>query len=182
MDYRLEDLEIDKTATASNVREFFKPSGKFETYLRRAGFTRFDLKSPQIDPTGISGSHGFNTQENSAVAFFDYQNKCLAVYSTIAHCDFSSNPANPNRFNREILRLCYIEELEDWQVAERIGLSSSRYRDLKQLALYDFAERLPIYAFKFHTKIPDLRVPMEAIHAGKKNTKQNIKGTKKRRV
>lgn len=148
--YKLEDIDIDRNKTAENVRDFL--DGQFQTYLNRAGLHRTDLSSTQLDPTGVT-SHGGNSAERKMMKIFDYEAKCMAIYAAIDNCQ--ENP-NLRIFNRSILYDSYILLLENWQIEERLGLSSSRLREKKRAALCEFADRLPVWAFRKKTKLPDL--------------------------
>jgi len=150
--YKLENIDIDKNKTAEKVRAFFDT--EFQTYLNRAGMHRTDLSSPQLNPSGVT-SHGGNSAESKMMQIFEYQAKCYAVYQAIDNC--SENRAR-NRYNRSILKLRYISELEDWQVADRLQLSLSSCREKKNLALCEFADRLPYWAYQNGVRLPELRV------------------------
>lgn len=150
--YKLENVNIDKNKTAQNVRDFL--DNEFQTYLNRSGLHRYDLSSPQIDPTGVI-AHGGNSQESKMMQIFDYQAKCVAIYEAIEDCIENKNM---HKWHRTILHNRYIDELEDWQIAQRLSISSSRYREIKSNALCEFADRLPVWAYRYGTQLPDLRV------------------------
>lgn len=150
--YKLENIGIDKNETAEKVRCFL--DDEFQTYLNRAGLHRTDLSSPKMDITGIT-AHGGNSQEAKVMKIFDYEAKCMAIYKTIDNCQENKNL---HVYHRSILYDRFILQLEDWQVAQRINLSASRYRDIKQDALCEFAERLPVWAYRLGTRLKDLVV------------------------
>lgn len=150
--YKLEDIDIDKVATAAKAGEFLE--GEFQTYLNRAGLHRTDLSSPQMDITGVS-AHGGNSAENGMMRIFDYEAKCLAVYKAIDNC---RENANKRIYSRSILVDLYIKELEPWQIRERLDLSESPYKIRRQKALCEFADRLPVWGYRLKTKLPELRV------------------------
>lgn len=150
--YKLENMDINKNKTTQNVRDFF--DNEFQTYLNRSGLHRYDLSSPQIDPTGVT-AHGGNSQETKMMQIFDYQAKCAAIYKAIEDC---TENKKWHKWHRSILHNRYIDELEDWQIAQRLGISSSRYRAIKSNALCEFADRLPVWAYRCGTRLPDLRV------------------------
>lgn len=143
---------IDQRATARKVRIFLKYT--FSDYLIKAGYHRTDLTSPQLDVAGISAHGGSNSAESKMMRIFDMQNRCKAVYHAISCCkDSSKQPF------RTILKSLYIDELEDWQVADKIGYSDSRYDDLKRYALCQFADAIDTWKTLYEVNIPDLKVP-----------------------
>lgn len=149
--YKLEDVDIDKKKTASNVRKFF--AGEFLTYLSRAGLHSTDLSSANLDPTGIA-SRGKNSAESNIMKIFDYEAKCGAVYRCAQDCRENENLGI---YNRKILIYRYFQNIPDGDVKDRLGISSTAYAEKKLSALIDFADRLPVWAYKFDTKLPELR-------------------------
>lgn len=146
-----EGRKLNKVATARNVRHFLAED--FQLYLNRSGLQRVDLSSPQLDSSGVI-AHGSNSAEKSMMRVFDYQAKCFAIYKAIDTCLDSQER---HIYHRTILYSRYIKLLDDWKIYNRIGLSPARYRQVKQDALCEFAERLPVWALKQNTEIRDLR-------------------------
>lgn len=149
--YKLEDVDIDKNATASNVRKFFR--NNFVTYLNRGGLHSTDLSSANLDPTGIS-SRGKNSAEENIMQIFDYQSKCAAIYRAIMDCTENDNL---NIFNCKILKYRYLDNIPDGDIQERLGISPASYGEKKASALIEFADRLPVWGGRFDTKFPELR-------------------------
>lgn len=149
--YKLTDVDIDRVATARNVRNFL--ANKFQTYLARGGLHRADLSSPKLEPTGVS-SHGGNSAEASMIKIFDYQAKCGAVYTAIINC---SENRNLVVYNRSILLNRYINDLTDRDVMSKLGISSSSYGEKKVVALCEFADWLPVIALRYDTQFCELR-------------------------
>ena len=149
--YKLEDIDIDKVETAANASDFLE--GAFITYLNRAGLHKTDLSGPQMDLAGAH-AHSGNPAEKKMMDIFDYEAKCKAIYKAIDNC---RENRNKRIYSRSILIDLYIKELEPWQVKERLGLSDSSYKVRKQSALCEFADRLPVWAYKAHTHLPELR-------------------------
>lgn len=145
-----EGMKLNKVATARNVRHFLVED--FQLYLNRAGLRRIDLSSPQLDDTGVT-THN-NSAEKKMLKIFDYQHKCIAVYQAICNCTDSEEQ---HIYHRTVLLDRYIKLLEDWKIYTKIGLSASRYRQVKQDALCEFAECLPVSAAKKGTEIRELR-------------------------
>lgn len=150
VEYNLENVEIDRNLTAANVRYFL--SNTFINYLAKAGLHKADLSSPKLDLSGVS-AHGKNSAENQMFRIFDYENKCFAINSAINNC--WENP-NLNIRNKTILHDRYIEELTDWQVQQKVGLSGASYREKKRDALCEFADRIEVEACRYDTRIPNL--------------------------
>ncbi|MDF7683504.1 DUF1492 domain-containing protein [Lactobacillus sp. ESL0679] len=143
-------LNINQKETANRVRIFFKYT--FPNYLIKAGLHRTDLKSPQLNPTGIA-VHGRNSAEIRMAQIFDMQDKCRAVYQAIDHCSDSQNQPF-----RTILKALYIDELKDWQVADKVKYSDSRYGDLKRYACCQFADTIETWKVIYDVDIPDLKI------------------------
>lgn len=149
--YKLTDIDIDRVATARNVRNFF--ANEFQTYLARGGVHKADLSSPRLEPTGVS-SHGGNSAETAMMKIFDYQAKCAAVYTAIINC---SENHNLGVYNRSILLDRYINDLTDTEAMNKLGISSSSYGEKKVVALCEFADWLPAIAPRYDTKFKELR-------------------------
>lgn len=111
--YKLENVDFDAARTADNVREFL--DNDFQTYVNRGGLHRFDLSSPQLDLAG-GGHSGGNPAEDKMQHIFDYQAKTRAVQKAIMDC-------TEGRYqHKTILVDCYLKELANWQVADKIGI------------------------------------------------------------
>lgn len=141
--------KLNEKETAFQVKRFFDE--QLYDYLANAGLHRADLKSPQLDQSGVS-SHGGNSAEEKMMTIFDYQNKVAAVGSAIKNC--TQTERHPNR---EILRLTVIEELTETQQVIRLAMSDRTYSRKKKEALCEFASRVQFWAFKCNTSIPELR-------------------------
>lgn len=149
--YKLTDVDIDRLATARNVRIFL--DNKFQTYLARGGLHRADLSSLKLEPTGVS-SHGGNSAETAMMKIFDYQAKCGAIYTAIINC---SENHNLGVYNRSILLNRYINDLTDRDAMNKLGISSSSYGEKKVVALCEFADWLPAIAPRYDTQFCELR-------------------------
>lgn len=143
-------FDIDQIKTAKQVRNFLKYD--FASYLLKAGYHRTDLGSPQLNLTGIS-AHAGNAAESKMMRIFDMQNRCKAIYQAMEHC-FNS-PSHPYS---TILKSLYIDELKDWQVANLIGYSDSRYDDLKRYALCQFADTIEPWQVVYDVDFPELKI------------------------
>lgn len=141
------DKTLNTDLTAKNVRKFFDT--KFQKYLNFSGKHRTDLSSPLLDPTGVS-SHGVNHQENKEIISTDAGNCVKAINDAIIDCSNSGSKPYAS-----ILYYCYIEELFDWQISQKLGYSKTRYLKLKKEALIEFAERLEYW--KKQDKATDIK-------------------------
>lgn len=148
----LEELDINRTKTAEKVSSFLTKN--FIHYLDKAGMHKTDLSSPQLDLTGIS-SHGGNSAESKMMLILDCENKCMAIIRAINNC---RENVNRGVRNKTILNELYIQDLENWQVQDRLRLSETAYYNKKQDALCEFADRIEVWAYRYGTCIPDLHV------------------------
>lgn len=139
-------MQLDKVATASNVTDFLH--NNLADYLANAGMHKADLSSPQL--TGMGASHSLeNSAESNMLRIFDSENKCWAIGCAINNCD---------RTSRQILQSSIIHDLSDTQQISRLNYSDRTYYRKKQDALCEFANRLQFWAYKFDTRIEDLRI------------------------
>ncbi|TVV13672.1 hypothetical protein FOF62_00495 [Lactobacillus jensenii] len=126
-------MDIDTEKTARIVERFL--THDLERYLRYAGKHRLDLASPEADITGISGSNG-NAQEIKLLRNLEAQAIVKAVDLTLLNCSNSSRTPV-----QTILVELYVKEKSNWAVAQMVGYSSSRFREIKRYALCEFADR-----------------------------------------
>lgn len=150
--YNFKEIEMDRKRTAAKVRDFLSDS--FQTYLNKAGIHRTDLSSPKMDPSGVA-SHSGNSAEEGMQRIFDYELKSWVIYQTMLNC---TENENLHAYHRTILIDKYVKLKEDWEIADEIGLSVSRCRDIKNNALCEFAERLEPMAIRNHVRFPRLIV------------------------
>lgn len=142
----LHGLDIDTKATADNVRRFL--TNDLQRYLQIAGTNRIDLKSPQI--TGMpKGSPVGNTNEQHYVE---------VAYAESVVCCVSRAISNCRAFSNAILTKKYIDGLPDWKIAVELQYSFSRYKDLKRIALCEFADRYLYQTTHNHIDVNDLHV------------------------
>ncbi|MDF7683389.1 DUF1492 domain-containing protein [Lactobacillus sp. ESL0679] len=150
MSEEIEITKLDNVKTAKNVRNFFQTV--FPDYLIEAGYHRTDLKTSQINQTGIA-SHNGNSAEQKMKHIYNMQNKCKAVYQAI-----DSLPNKPKQPFKAILSEVYLDELEDWKVMQKVGYAKTNYGRLKQQALCQFAKALEVQKIKYDADIPNLEV------------------------
>lgn len=126
---------LDEQATAAKVRSFFAKD--FERLLRLADEQPSFFRSPSYDGMPKSPSVT-NHQEEVAVEWLT-SDSLLAksilkdVDTAITHCTY---------LNQTILFYRYIKCWPDWKVAQKVQYSTTRYTELKVVALVEFAERL----------------------------------------
>lgn len=147
----IDDMEVDERATANAAGKFLDKG--FEKYLRRAGWNRSSLKtideshisSPSMDASGVATHGGINSAERSMVDIIEAKHICIAVYKAIMACqDFSKKPY------RKILRLSFLECLEDYKISNLIGYSERRTVSLKRQALCEFADLFETYRIEYN--------------------------------
>ncbi|WP_390410112.1 ArpU family phage packaging/lysis transcriptional regulator [Lacticaseibacillus jixiensis] len=129
--------EIDEKASCDKARQKLK---EYRHYARLAGRPLTDLKSPSMD--GMPKAQSFqNGTEAALVARLD------KVLDAEAHLGVIDNALALCKFQSKwLLYFCYCtpEELEMWQVAERMGLGSvGTAKRQKASALFEFAESYP---------------------------------------
>lgn len=137
--------ELNKTATAANVRDFFHK--QWPRYLNRAGTTVNMLKSPSFDPMPKSPSFE-NSQEIKMMNIFDAQQSIACVMETIRSC---------REQHSRVLIYSFIDCLTDWKIAQKMGYSDSQEQRIKLMACCEFAERLTYFQAKWDTDLPDMQ-------------------------
>lgn len=122
--------QVDQTATAKRVREFLDKD--FMLCVRRLNRRPQDLKSPVFD-TQPKGAPTGNGNEQKIIEYLYMKEVYQAVGVAIGNCSRRAN---------EILVGCYLDELPDNVMQERLGFSHAHYNTLKQRALNELADRL----------------------------------------
>lgn len=122
-------LGIDYNATAANVRRFL--SKGINRYLYQAGMHRNQLKSPTMSLTG--GSHGGgNHTEDQIIKGMEATRMCHCIKDTLENCE---------PLTYQIIVAVYIEDIKDWQMADKLCYSPSQYQNIKRSCMCEFAER-----------------------------------------
>ena len=122
-------LGIDYNETAKNARKFL--SKGINKYLYKAGMHRNQLKSPTLNLAG-SGSSGGNHAEDKIINGMEATRMCHCIKDTLDNCE---------PLTYQIISAVYLDELKDWQMADKLCYSSSQYQNIKRTALCEFAER-----------------------------------------
>lgn len=126
---------VDERATAKKVKKFFEKD--FERLLRLADEQTSFFRSPNYDGMPKSPST-INGQEESAIKYIT--SDTAKAKSILKDIDVAINHCS--KTNQTILFYRYIECWPDWQVAQKVKYSATRYNELKIVALVEFAERL----------------------------------------
>lgn len=122
-------LGIDYNTTAANVRRFL--SKGINRYLYQAGMHRNQLKSPTMSLTG--GSHGGgNHTEDQIIKGMEATRMCHCIKDTLENCE---------PLTYQIIVAVYIEDIKDWQMADKLCYSPSQYQNIKRSCMCEFAER-----------------------------------------
>jgi ArpU family phage transcriptional regulator len=124
---------VNKKETETNVKQFL--SGDFQRLIVKAGYSKFQLKSPGFSDMPKAASIG-NPLEENLVKHVDADNTVRAAVNAINRC--------PERY-RVILQLAYIQDLTDEMIIAQIPYERSRYYDLKTNACLWFADAFELY-------------------------------------
>lgn len=144
------ESKLNRSDTALNVKTFFEKD--FDHYLNLAGAHRTDISSPTMDITGIA-SHGLNTQDERMAVNIDAANCVTAVDHTISSCSNSGEKPYGT-----ILYYSYIKNISNYVIAERLDYQMTRYYELKNEALVEFAERMELWRKRDRTSLKSLLV------------------------
>jgi ArpU family phage transcriptional regulator len=129
---------LDKVEVAERVRKFL--SNEFQTHLRRAQIANILPGSPTLSDDPRGGGYG-NAQENKLVEYLYSKQIVESFYIVIELLPLDW---------KRILEMCYIDNLNDIVVMDRIGVARSTFYEYKQRALLEFAELFQwIVDFKF---------------------------------
>lgn len=144
------ESKLNRSDTALNVKTFFE--NDFDHYLNLAGAHRADISSPTMDITGIA-THGLNSQDERMAVNIDAANCVTAVDHTISSCSNSGEKPYGT-----ILYYSYIKNISNYVIAERLGYQMTRYYELKNRALVEFAERMELWRKRDHSSLKSLLV------------------------
>lgn len=143
---------LDEQATARNVKAFFDKD--FDRLLRLADEQTSFFRSPSYD--GMPKSPSFkNRQEESTIKYIT--SDTAKAKSILKDVDIAINHCSNT--NQIILFYRYIKRLTDIQVAQKIRYGATRYNELKNVALVEFAERL--YVQKNHIDLRAIEKPTQ---------------------
>lgn len=142
--------KLNRSDTALKVKAFFE--NDFDHYLNLAGAHRADISSPTMDITGIA-THGLNSQDERMAVNIDAANCVTAVDHTISSCSNSGEKPYGT-----ILYYSYIKNISNYVIAERLDYQMTRYYELKNEALVEFAERMELWRKRDHASLKSLLV------------------------
>ncbi|WP_076149743.1 ArpU family phage packaging/lysis transcriptional regulator [Ligilactobacillus murinus] len=129
--------DLDEVATAEKVKNFFDKD--LERLLRLADKQRSFFRSVSMDGMPKAPSPG-NGQENMVVKYVSSES--AKAKSILEDVNVALNRCSSTY--QLILYYRYIKGLADWQVAQKIKYSTTRYNELKIAACIEFAERLHV--------------------------------------
>ena len=120
------------------MRKFL--SNEFQTHRRKAQIANILPGSPTLSDDPRGGGYG-NAQENKLVEYLYSKQIVESFYIVIELLPLDW---------KRILEMCYIDNLNDIVVMDRIGVARSTFYEYKQRALLEFAELFQwIVDFKF---------------------------------
>lgn len=125
-------MKIDKKATAQNAREFLQNDCQF--YFDRCGL-KYDEKHDGLK------DYQYTDNPNDRII--------KSVMQDIYNCEPKS---------RQILLASYFGHYHNREIAQQMGYSLSRFKDLKQDALCEFANRLDYWCMKNDVVVTPLYV------------------------
>mgnify|MGYP003365697332 FL=1 len=129
---------MDKVEVAERVRKFL--SYEFQTHRRKAQIANILPRSPTLSDEPRGGGYG-NAQEDKLVEYLYSKQIVESFYIVIELLPLDW---------KRILEMCYIDNLNDIVVMERLDLSRTTFYEYKQRALLEFAELFQwIVDFKF---------------------------------
>lgn len=118
--------------TAENVRRFL--GNDFQTHRRKARLSNVLPSSPVWDSQPKSQSFGNSTDNN----LVEYVHSKTLVEAVEAVLDVMSDKDTSR--HASVLKLCFIHELDDFNVIERLNMSRRQFYFNKKNALLEFAE------------------------------------------
>lgn len=119
---------MDKVEVAERVRKFL--SYEFQTHRRKAQIANILPRSPTLSDEPRGGGYG-NAQENKLVEYLYSKQIVESFYIVIELLPLDW---------KRILEMCYIDNLNDIVVMERLDLSRTTFYEYKQRALVEYAE------------------------------------------
>ncbi|USS85124.1 DUF1492 domain-containing protein [Fructilactobacillus myrtifloralis] len=128
MDLSFLDDEIDERATRNKVRRFFKK--QVPRLVRLSGLDLASLKSPELSSMPTSKPVG-NANEDRIVRTLEAQRLITAVVKAMQVCGEPSYT---------ILFGVYVQGRQNWQVAQQLGYSTTRFYQLKNQAFLNFVD------------------------------------------
>lgn len=138
---KLLSRDVDLIKTAENVDYFL--SHDLERAVRTVNINIADLKSPTLD--GLPRSPSFNNAlEEKMIQYIDCRNIVEGFHQSYIHS---------NVLTQKIIKMCYLQGIDNQDVMRVLGYEHSRYAEIKRNSLNEFADR-----FEMQSGCPDLHV------------------------
>ena len=139
-------LEVDSQKTAERVDRYLKHD--FERYLRLSGKHRTDISSPSLSgmPGGSSGNS--NSQENKVIEGAYAGQVVAAIAATIRNC----SDYDERKPYKRILIDYYINGLQNFKIAQKIGYSERQFDYKKKMAQCEFADRFEYWKIVYQVQ------------------------------
>ena len=131
------DEEVDEVATRKNVKKFFEKI--FPRLIMLSEFSSTQLQSPTLSDMPASKPVG-NTNEKKIITMLEAQRLVKEAIESMKYV---------RGHGSTILYDTYVLNIDNWKTANKIGYSQSRYHDLKNQSLLDFADAF-MYEKDFH--------------------------------
>ena len=138
-------LEIDAQKTAERVDRYLKHD--FEHYLRLSGKHRTDISSPTLSGMPGGGSNG-NSQENKVIEGAYAGQVVAAIAATIRNC----SDYDERKPYKRILIDYYINGLQNFKIAQKIGYSERQFDYKKKMAQCEFADRFEYWKIVYQVQ------------------------------
>ena len=138
-------LEVDCQKTAERVDRYLKHD--FERYLRLSGKHRTDVSSPTLPGMPGGGSNG-NSQENKVIEGAYAGQVVAAIAATIRNC----SDYDERKPYKRILIDYYINGLQNFKIAQKIGYSERQFDYKKKMAQCEFADRFEYWKIVYQVQ------------------------------
>jgi len=119
---------VNSNRTQDNVRNFL--TDEFPRFIVKSGYSQLEVQSPRISDLPKSQIVG-NSAEDGMVDYFESNRIVLAVVKAIDRC--------PKPYSK-ILRMAYIEEMNDTDIIVTVPYERSQFYRLKAKAFLWFAD------------------------------------------
>lgn len=138
--------ELDTKATCSEVKRLL--TKELERLVLMSGHQLIDISSPALSPA--PGHSSGNHNEDALIEGINADGIVMAIHETIHHCPEPS---------KTILIEKYIKHTPSFLIAKSIYLEHSRFNDLLNHALLEFADGFDYWQLQFNCQpITDLHV------------------------
>ena len=148
----MDNLELDPQLTARKADQYLKHD--FERYLRLCGAHRADISSPIMSgmPSGTIANH----EEEKLIEGLYAASVVDCIKHTIANC----SDCDIRKPYKIILVDCYLNGMQGFKIAQKIGYSDRQFANKKRMALCEFADRFEYWKIVFKVQDqPCLRMP-----------------------